>query len=294
MAKRKYGMTSAKIRRFIKEGRGQGEGPNFKPWLNIHDFPSLGRVHRPFGWKAKRVHHLFSDIEFRHFLLLDWAEEVVDIREQFPLDFDKTLEIARMAGIPYPTDPDSGESIVMTTDLLVVIGTGANRRLYAWALKPAEELNDKRVIEKLEIERRYWAAKGGVQWHISTERELPMNRIRALEWISSSSDLADVQEPHEGYFDELKHRLVSTLRANENSRQKLNTICANLDEEHNAYPGAHLLIAKHLVAHRVFVTNIDRKNLWDVPLHDVCVDAAAFQELVADGASPTAPDQRAA
>ncbi len=41
-----------------------------------------------------RVHHLLSDIEFRSFLLFDWAEDVVDIREQFPLDRVATQRIA--------------------------------------------------------------------------------------------------------------------------------------------------------------------------------------------------------
>ncbi len=51
-----------KIEQWIKEGRGQGEGKEYKPWLTIQDFPSMGRVTRVFGWTTQRIHHFFSQI----------------------------------------------------------------------------------------------------------------------------------------------------------------------------------------------------------------------------------------
>lgn len=57
MAKRQTGWTEAKISRYIKEGRGQGELAFYKPWLTtIQDVPSSGRVHRFIGWKTSREH----------------------------------------------------------------------------------------------------------------------------------------------------------------------------------------------------------------------------------------------
>lgn len=294
MAKRKYAMTEAKIARYIKEGRGQGSGRDYKPWLTIHDFPSHGRVHRVLGWKTGRVHEFFSDIEYHHFLLLDWITEVDDIREQFPLDRDKTLEIARVAGIPHPTDPSSGVPIVMTTDLLVVAGTGADRRLHPMAVKPAEDLGDRRVVEKLEIEQRYWTDPQIERWHISTERELPMALIEALKWIRSAWDLADVQEPHEGYFVDLKQRLFSMLQVSDRNPQKLNSACAYLDERYGTESGAHLLIARHLFAHRVFLTDINRKKPWEILLRDIQVDEAAFRQLNARATLSSGPVRSAA
>lgn len=49
MPKRQTGWTEAKISRYIKEGRGQGELALYKPWLTIQDVPSSGRVHL-FHW----------------------------------------------------------------------------------------------------------------------------------------------------------------------------------------------------------------------------------------------------
>ena len=91
MAKRRNNWDEKKIARFLAEGRGSGELKNYKPWLNIQDFPSLGRVHRLNGWKTGRIQHFFSDLERDYFYLLDWTREVIDIREQFPLNREKTV-----------------------------------------------------------------------------------------------------------------------------------------------------------------------------------------------------------
>ena len=84
MARRRYGFTEEKIQRFIKQGRGKGEGATYKPWLTVADVPSLGRVHRVYCPKTGRAHHLLSDNEYYAFLLQWWDDSVVDIRKAVP------------------------------------------------------------------------------------------------------------------------------------------------------------------------------------------------------------------
>ncbi|VTX55949.1 Transposon Tn7 transposition protein TnsA [Acinetobacter ursingii] len=91
-----------KIQKWIKEGRGQGFGNNYKPWLTIRDVSSEGRSHRVFGHKSQRTYHLLSDLELAAFLLLEWNPSTTDIREQYPLDLDQTIGIAEEARIPHP------------------------------------------------------------------------------------------------------------------------------------------------------------------------------------------------
>ena len=43
--------------KWIKEGRGSGEGSLYKPWITVRDIPSSGRSHRVYGYKSKRTHH---------------------------------------------------------------------------------------------------------------------------------------------------------------------------------------------------------------------------------------------
>lgn len=94
-----------KTPRYYKEGRGQGELGNYKPWLTIQDVPSSGRSHRDIGWKTKREHHLLSDIEYNYFCLLDWSDNVIDIREQFPINREIITKIAEDINITHPSEP---------------------------------------------------------------------------------------------------------------------------------------------------------------------------------------------
>ncbi|WP_442808925.1 TnsA endonuclease N-terminal domain-containing protein [Trinickia soli] len=281
MAKRRYSIDEKKRNRYIKEGRGQGAGATYKPWLTVQDVPSDGRAHRPFGWTTKRVHHLLSDIEYRHFLLLDWADEVTDIREQFPLDFERTLAIAEEAGIPHPSEPGTTEMQVMTTDFLCVLGSGLARRLVAWAIKPAEKLNDPRVVEKLEIERRYWEAQGDVEWYISTERQLDMDRVEALDWMHGCWDLTGVHEPRHGFLDDAKFRFASAVKSNAYRSLPLSTACTHLDAESNCMDGTHLMVARHLLARRVVTTSVQKK-LWQADVGALELDEAVFRELMTE------------
>lgn len=160
MAKRKREISEAKIEKWEKQGRGMGNGSEYKPWLNIHDVPSLGRSSRIIGWKSKRIHHFLSDLETNYFLLLEWSDKVVDIREQISLrTIEETIQIAEELNIKHPTDPKTKNLIVMTTDFLITIKDKDRNIDIARTCKYAKDLDDYRTIEKLEIERRYWEKK---------------------------------------------------------------------------------------------------------------------------------------
>ena len=117
MAKSLNGLTEIHIAKRIKEGRGQGSGANYKPWLRIHEVPSQGLSHRIYSFKTKRTHHLLSNLELGVFLTLDWMDHVQDIREQYPLLRDETIEIASTNGIKHPNI--RGINQVMTSDFLI-------------------------------------------------------------------------------------------------------------------------------------------------------------------------------
>ena len=74
MARKNYFLSEKLIEQRIKDGRGQGYGEKYQPWLRVQDVPSDGRSHRIFSHKTKRIHHLLSDLELATFLLFDWSE----------------------------------------------------------------------------------------------------------------------------------------------------------------------------------------------------------------------------
>lgn len=139
-------------------------------------------VSRVRGMTTNRVHHLLSNLELGFFFMLDWRDDVLDIREQYPLlDMDLAMRIAKEAGIAYPTDRKSGFPFVMTSDFLVTTDNGDQ----VFSVKPRKELNSMRTKEKLELERRYWKEQG-VPWELITEDEINFEEARNIEWISKS------------------------------------------------------------------------------------------------------------
>jgi hypothetical protein len=82
MAKRNYSNSEIKVQKWLKEGRGSGQGRDYKPWLTVRDVPSNGRSHRIFGHKSQRIHHFLSDLELAVFFVLEWHQDTEDIREQ--------------------------------------------------------------------------------------------------------------------------------------------------------------------------------------------------------------------
>lgn len=187
MAKRHRTWNEQKYRRYIKEGRGQGTLSAYKPWIMIHDFPSLGMVSRVLGSTTGRIHHLLSNMELSYFYILDWSDKVCDIREQYPLlDIAAVLEIADKAGIRYPFDNQSGFPYVLTSDFLITTPNGEMAR----SIKKKKDLDNPRVREKLEIERRYWA-KYGVDWKLVTEDEINQQKARNIEWLFQASGLPE-------------------------------------------------------------------------------------------------------
>jgi len=185
MAKYSRNWNENVYRRYIREGRGQGAGAAYKPWLTVRDFPSLGVVSRVKGQTTGRVYHLMSTNETNLFYILDWSDNILDIREQYPLsDLTEVIAIAERAQIRYPYDNKSGFPYVMTSDFYIETTSGS----VVLSVKPVSELAKPRVLEKLEVERRYWKARN-VKWELVTEREINQVKARNIEWLSQARDL---------------------------------------------------------------------------------------------------------
>lgn len=237
---------AAREQKWIRDGRGEGHGQDYKPWLTVRDLPSKGRSHRIYGAKTKRTHHLLSDLELATFLILDWHHSTLDIREQFPLRIEDTLSIAKEAGIKHPRFGST--FLTMTTDFLVNTTSKSDQK-FAIQVKYSKSLDDPRTIEKLEIERRYWEQKE-IKWQIITEKDFPKSAFENIDWLySSQSDEqtdAKLKEDFDFYCDQLK----ST------SHKKLSQFTNNLDQSFNQEAGKALSDLKRLLADRYFLFDL--------------------------------------
>lgn len=245
--------TQAKFERYRKEGRGRGSGKDYKPWITIQDFPSKGRSSRTPGWKSNRVHHFLSDQEKRLFYLFEWSDVVTDTREQFPLDdLDLAMSIATEMGIKYPVDLQSGTPYVLTTDFMLTVNQNGKQVQIARTVKQSTELEKKRVIEKLELERRYYLAKS-IDWGIVTENEIPRLLAENVEWIHSAYKLEANSEMDIAQLHELATILKSRLQEHDTA---INRVTTALDKEMNIKSGTSLYIFKHLIAAKKIIIDM--------------------------------------
>lgn len=271
MPKRKRKADAATIEHRINEGRGQGKGADYKPWLVIQDIPSRGLVSRVKGKKTGRIHHLFSSHEQNYFYVLDLSPSVADIREQYPLlPLEETQAIAQKLGVRHPTDPKTRSAVVMTTDFLV---TNTHNQEWARTLKYAKELEKQRTLEKLEIERLYWQARE-TDWGIVTEQEIPDVLVANARLLHDYHDIADRQIP-QAEIDRIISALQELLLLDTLPFEKVVSRC---DEQLGLEVGTSLVVAYHAIATHRWTPDLTQpldssKPLsWGAPL--------AFSEVV--------------
>jgi hypothetical protein len=222
-------------------------GKDYEPFIKIHEIPSLGRSSRIVSWTVGRAHHLLSKLELQHFYAFDWADAIVDIREQFRLDLKETLEIADELGVPHPRKIRETGWNTMTTDFVLTL---ADKREIAVCVKYEQDLSRRRVGEKLEIEAEYWRRQG-VVWKIATEKSLPLNLATNVEWIHPAHDVDF--EPYEvKSAEKCLERLLGTGRT-------LREATAMTEDLLCLAPGYGLTLLRHLLATKVWLTDMTQK-----------------------------------
>lgn len=112
-----------------------------------------------------------------------------------------------------------------------------------------------RVLEKLEIERRFWAERD-VDRGLVTERELPPVLIGNLEWLQgpwASNAWSGEDEEHAG-------RLAQALPGF--AEEPLRVFCATVEAELALPSGEALALVRRLIASRRWPADLS-VALWD-------------------------------
>lgn len=214
----------------LKKGWGDINASEYKPFLLIHDFSSLGRVSR-IKYKGREIHTM-SDIETAVLSELLWSEQVVDVRDQVALsqkeerraELEKgqdplrlvTERIAEDMNVRHPVMSTDGQPAVMTTDLVAKVDGEAQWR--AFSVKPLSAISRRakddslsrsvrRTIEKLEIERRYWLEQDAA-WFLVTDADVCKVRKMNIELLLSTPKPPELE--HKTYWVD---RLIQTLEA---------------------------------------------------------------------------------
>jgi len=200
-------MSASILAACIKRGFGLGRMDRYKPWLRIRRRMSSAVSKQVFCNLALRPtnHHLLSGLEYKTALLNAWLGPR-ELRECLPLwpdphphpqagiycetnprldDSPGLLEIAKAAGIEHGVFFGTNIPYVATNDLTFWVPTSVHltRQLVFISCKPKIEIECKpRVRERLELERRYALANGGIH-RIETGEKLPLKLIDNLDWL---------------------------------------------------------------------------------------------------------------
>lgn len=236
--------TKEKLDRYLKEGRGQGIGSDYKGWTNTYEFSSKGRATRTYSNKTGRIHQLHSDNQYRAFLIFEFNPSITDIRESYPLlDLLEVIDNPEDLRLDKFVDKVTKEPFVFTTNfLLTVTQTDGSEKHIARTVKNTSELKRKITFERLEIERRYWRQKN-VEWKVITEKELPRQVAKNLEWVRET-----LFESNHANKDEMSLILYKFLIENDESplRQTLRLF----DRVEELEKGMGLYLFRYLIAKR--------------------------------------------
>ncbi|WP_303799515.1 TnsA endonuclease N-terminal domain-containing protein [Alicyclobacillus macrosporangiidus] len=231
---------------------------NYVPWLQVRDLPKTSSVYRVKGWKTRREHHL-TKLQYAYFLLAEWSDKVVDIREQYPmLPIERAQAIAEEIGMEYPVDPDSQMPLVITTDFLLTVEDEGGRYEIARSLVDRKELEKTAVVQRLELTRRFWQAQG-VPWDLVTDTRLPGTMIRNVQHVHAAFHL----EGTERYtVSELASLIPDLGRYLRDAKGTIKDALEEMERALNLEPGTANYLLTHLVARKQVV--VDMREPLDI------------------------------
>ena len=222
-------------------------GNKYKPFISIQDVPSLGRSSRIHGIKTNRQHEFLSDLERNYFLILEYAENVIDIREQFPLELEITQLIAEELGIKHPINPKNRKPITMTSDFCITVKDDKTSENMIRTLKYKKDLLNNRVIEKFTIEQNYWN-RLGIDWGIVTEEEINKIFCQNLNDILKYQNLSDNYGFQNISKEELEDLIIAFLQRLIGENQTVREIASVFEKDVHLPKGSGITLFKHLLA----------------------------------------------
>jgi hypothetical protein len=253
-------ITSSKVPKMIKRGRGKGLGKDYVPSFMVRDVSSIGFANRIKGWKTDRVHQLHSNLEISLFFLLDWSENVVDIREKYPLlPVQKTIDIANRLGLNHPFYSELGEPIVMITDFLVDVRLNESTKQIAFSIMPEKKANSK--IKRTFIERTYWRDRG-IEFEVITNNDIPLQMVRNIEWVHRAKNIKFAPNGCADRLAEIEfmlHNLMISLHS-------VSAACKEADDQIGLAKGTSFWALKHFIANRYWIVDMREKIDKSKPL----------------------------
>ena len=198
----------------LTENRCQGYGSDYVPFHKANEGGGRATCYMIPDPIEGRMVHCLSDTEAMFYYLIRWNQEVVHIREQYLLDYERVCEVRRELGYKVPN-----KLCCYTTDFLVDFRDG---RQQAHSVKFRDEdfnPNSKvyqgrgyayvHLIERQNTEKRYWESLG-VPFYIVTRDRLMEHRtfIKNVAFIEKFWDEEAVVTEEQMLLYLMAHHIV--------------------------------------------------------------------------------------
>ncbi|WP_270567733.1 TnsA endonuclease C-terminal domain-containing protein [Clostridium beijerinckii] len=219
--------------------------------LKVTTFSSKGRATRIYGYKTKKIHHLQSDNQLRVFLLLEWNDIVKNIEENVELkDLEIVIDNVEDLRLDKFSDKETGQLYQLHTNFLVTTKRDNVEEQVAISVKALSEIERRTVIEKIEIERRFWKNKS-IPFYVVTEKEINKQLVDNIKWVRETLIDKSIENKRE-----LAEHLYYFLQ--ENKQEKLNIALDEFDANVGAKKGTALFIFRYLIGVKEISVNMGK------------------------------------
>ena len=243
------GLSLAQVRSRLKRGLGRVKDGEYRSFIPRRAARTRGERTEESAFGSERQLSLMSRGERRVALMLWWDEEVLDVREGYPLlPVDETVEIAEELQVRFPMGRNR-QPLVRTFDFLV---RHARLGVVAFSRKDRNDLDAPRLLQLLEIERRF-AQRRGWHWAALTEDDVPETMAANLQILNEHWLLSGV---HANASKVTADATWLMSRLQRRGRGLLDT-CRDFDASFDHEPGTGLSIAWHQLAHKCWNANLD-------------------------------------
>lgn len=241
-----------------QEGRGKGEGKDYKPLYNNQDVSPKGRTTRTKDENNGRQALALNDKELKIRKVVEFSGKIKDIKEIYPIDITETQLIASCLGIKHPVEKGKGQLRPLIISLLLT--SEDDEQTTAIQYTSANSLTNIAIINELEIVRT-WCRKNRYKFMIITDELLKSTAIENINMLHDYLRLENLGL--EGIdIDEVILIEKWILEKITEYSETIRRLCMNCAKSLDIKTEYVLSIYRHLVANRVIEFNLNQP--WDV------------------------------
>lgn len=188
--------------------------------------------------------------------MLEWEDAIKNIEvnvelnnlEEVLIDIDN-LKLYKFR------DKESGDLFKLHTNFLVTLKSYEDKEeQIAISVKSLSELERKVVIEKLEIERRYWESKD-IRFAIITEKEIERRFVNNIMWVRDTRNDKSFRDK-----EVLAEKLYYFMQ--NNKEILVNSLLCEFDKKESIKEGTALFLFRYLIASKDI--EVDMKSSIDL------------------------------